>query len=390
MRIIGLMSGTSYDAIDVAAADLHIEDEVLQLDPLGALTLDFEPVTRAQLAAALPPHTTTAEAMCRIDTLVGHAFAAAAQQGIDHLCHRRADAVVSHGQTLYHWVDHGRVCGTLQLGNPAWIAERTSLPVVSDLRSRDVACGGQGAPLVSAFDALLLSPKTATRAALNIGGIANMTIVRPDGPPLAYDLGPGNALIDAATQALFDQPCDHGGRHAKQGSVRTDLLAALQDEPYYATPPPKTTGKELFHWQYVERRLATISPVAPADVVATLTELTARLIVDACTAQNVQEIVASGGGTHNPQLMARITTLAGKQRTVRQVDEYGIPTDAKEAYAFTVLGYLTLLGIPGAVPTCTGAQRAAVLGNITPGHAPLRLPKPSSTVPQRLAVAGRR
>ncbi len=260
MRVIGVMSGTSYDAIDVAAADLELRDDTVVLRPLGARSVPYADDVRARIAAGMPPAQTNYEQVCRLDTELGQVFADAAALGVSELCGGRADLVVSHGQTLYHWVDDGgRAQGTLQLGQPAWIAERTGLPVVADLRSRDVARGGNGAPLVSMFDVLLLGGTGGPRAALNLGGIANLTVVGGSAEPLAYDVGPANALIDAATSELCGEPFDAGGRRAARGHVHEALLAALLDEPYYAAPAPKSTGKELFHWDYVRDRLRTRS-----------------------------------------------------------------------------------------------------------------------------------
>ena len=169
------MSGTSFDAIDAAVADIELEGELLRLRPLGSLSAPYDDDLREELAAALPPAQTTLETVCRLDTLIGQAFAELAAEAIARF--GAVDLIVSHGQTLFHWVDGGRVRGTLQVGQPAWIAERTGVPVVSDLRSRDVAAGGQGAPLVSLLDALLLADRPGVPAALNLGGIANVTIL---------------------------------------------------------------------------------------------------------------------------------------------------------------------------------------------------------------------
>jgi len=196
VRVIGLMSGTSFDAIEVAAADLTAEDTDLTLRPLGSLSVPYAPGLTTAIADALPPATTTVGEMCALDTRIGQAFAEAAARGVDELGGGRADLVVSHGQTVFHWVEDGRVLGTLQIGQPAWIAERTGLPVVADLRTRDVAAGGQGAPLVSLFDTLLRSGDV-PRAALFLGGIAYVSVVAEGREPVAFDTGPANALLDA-------------------------------------------------------------------------------------------------------------------------------------------------------------------------------------------------
>ncbi|OIJ94816.1 anhydro-N-acetylmuramic acid kinase [Streptomyces colonosanans] len=388
MRVIGLMSGTSYDAIEAAAADLTLEGDTLVLRPLGALSLPYPEELRGCIEAVLPPAATTAEAVCRLDTGIGQAFAEAAVRADGELCSGTADLVVSHGQTVHHWVEDGAVRGTLQLGQPAWIAEATGLPVVSDLRSRDVAAGGQGAPLVSIVDTLLLRARPGVSAALNLGGIANVTVVAPGADPVAFDTGPANALIDAAvrhfTQGARDYDAD--GRGAARGRVRPGLLARLLDEPYYRRPAPKTTGKELFHLAYLKDALAAQPVPEPDDVLATLTRLTAVTVADACRAHDVTELVVSGGGARNPVLMRMLGEELADVRLLPS-DSLGLPSTAKEALAFAVLGFLTVHGLPATVPSCTGARHPSLLGSITPGRTPLRLPEPAAVPPRRLRIS---
>jgi anhydro-N-acetylmuramic acid kinase len=279
---------------------------------------------------------------------------------------------------VYHWVEGGQVHGTLQLGQPAWIAEATGRPVVSDFRPRDVAAGGQGAPLVSLVDVLWLRGRPGVPVALNLGGIANVTVAGASGDPVAFDTGPANALIDAAVvevtrgRAAYDED----GALAAAGRVHAPLLERLLSEPYYRLPPPKTTGKELFHAGRLRAALSGFEALAPEDVVATLTRLTARTVADAVRPLGATEVVASGGGTRNPALMAALRAELGGT-PLRTSDELGVPAAAKEAYAFAVLGFLTVHGLVGTVPACTGARGARVLGSLTPGNRPLRLPPPS-------------
>ncbi|MGK5446290.1 anhydro-N-acetylmuramic acid kinase [Streptomyces radiopugnans] len=369
MRVIGLMSGTSCDAIDAAAADLGIEGDTVVLTPLGDLECAFPGGLRRELLAALPPSSTTMAAVCRLDTLLGQALAAAADRADRELCAGEAELVVSHGQTCYHWTEDGRVRGTLQLGQPAWIAERTGRTVVSDLRPRDVAAGGQGAPLVSALDVLWLRGRPGAPVALNLGGIANITVAHGAHGPLAYDTGPANVLLDTAVRELTGGRADHDadGALAAAGTVCRPLLDRLLAEPYYARPAPKTTGRELFNAAYLRTALAGFGHLPAEDVLATLTELTARTVADAVRATGGTEVVASGGGTRNPVLLARLA-LALDGVPVRVSDELGLPSGAKEAYAFALLGFLTALGLPGTVPACTGARHARVLGSVTPGR----------------------
>ncbi|GAA3050234.1 anhydro-N-acetylmuramic acid kinase [Streptomyces glomeratus] len=388
MRVIGLMSGTSYDAIEAAATDLTLDGDTLHMRPLGHLTVPYPDELRGLIAATLPPAPTTTQAVCALDTGIGQAFAGAAGRALSELCDGTADLVVSHGQTMHHWVEDGTVRGTLQLGRPAWIAEATGLPVVSDLRSRDVAAGGQGAPLVGMTDTLLLRGLPGVPAALNLGGIANVTVLAPGTEPLAFDTGPANALLDAAVRHFTEGAAayDEDGRRAGAGRVIPDLLTALLDDPYYGRPAPKSTGKEHFHLPYLLRALAAVPTPEPDDVLATLTRLTAVTVADSCRAHGVTSLVVSGGGLRNPVLMRMIAEeLPGVE--LRPSDELGLPSDAKEALAFAVLGFLTVHGLPGAIPSGTGARRAALLGSITPGLSPLRLPEPAARPPRLLRIA---
>ncbi|MEU7281082.1 anhydro-N-acetylmuramic acid kinase [Streptomyces sp. NPDC045431] len=391
MRVIGMMSGTSYDAVDAAAADLALDGDAVVLRPLGMVSAGYDEGLRAALAAALPPAATTMKDVCALDTRIGQAFASLAVRACRELCGGRAELVVSHGQTVHHWVEGGRVCGTLQLGEPAWIAEATGLPVVSGLRTRDVAAGGQGAPLVSLVDVLWLRGRPGVPVALNLGGIANLTVAAGPGAPLAFDTGPGNALIDAAAHHVTGGRLryDEDGALAARGAVDAELLRRLLAEPYYAAPPPKTTGKELFHLPYLLAALGGDGrgSLSPPDLLATVTELTARTVADAVRSAGATEVVVSGGGTRNPVLMARLRTALGGV-PVRDSDALGLPSAAKEAYAFAVLGFLTAHGLPGTVPACTGARHATVLGSLTPGRGGLWLPRvPAAAVPVRLRVS---
>ncbi|MFC8567981.1 anhydro-N-acetylmuramic acid kinase [Streptomyces sp. NPDC057245] len=389
MRVIGLMSGTSYDAVEAAAADLVLAGDVLWMRPLGHLSVPCPGHLRGLIADALPPSATTVRAVTELDTGVGQAFADVAVRAVRELCDGAADLVVSHGQTVCHWVEDGTVRGTLQLGRPAWIAEATGLPVVSDLRSADVAAGGQGAPLVAMTDVLALSALPGVPAALNLGGIANVTVVAPGTEPLAFDTGPANALMDAAVRHFTAGAAeyDEDGRRAAAGRVDPALLRVLLDEEYYRRPAPKSTGKELFHLPHLLEALAAAPVREPDDVLATLARLTAVTVADACRAHGVTRLVVSGGGAHNPVPMGMLAEeLPGVP--LDSSDVLGLPPDAKEALAFALLGFLTVNGLPGAVPSGTGARRAALLGSLTPGHAPLRLPEPAAAPPRLLRVTG--
>jgi anhydro-N-acetylmuramic acid kinase len=388
--VVGLSSGTSADGIDVAAARFALDGDLVLLTPLGHRTEPYPGDLREAIRAALPPAHTTMETVCRLDTRIGRAFADAALRAVGELAGGRADLVASHGQTLFHWADGATVHGTLQLGQPAWIAEATGLPVVSDLRTADVAAGGQGAPLASLLDALLLGARPEPTAALNLGGIANATVLRGGEAPLAFDTGPGNALLDAAARRVSGGRADFDADGALARSGRPDpaLLKHLLAEPYYRLPPPRTTGLELFGPGYLDAALRATGTPDDGDLMATLVELTAATVADALRPHGVVEVLASGGGTRNPVLMER---LADRLRPARLAafDALGLDSDAKEAYLFALIGFLTWHGLPGSVPSCTGARRAPVAGRLTPGASPLRLPEPAATVPARLRVEAR-
>lgn len=359
MRVLGLMSGTSHDGIDSAVVDWSLDGGVLTGRLLESGERPYTAELRARIVAALPPNEVGMGAVCALDTLIGQAFAEAAAAAAP------ADLVCSHGQTMFHWVAGERVMGTLQLGQPAWIAERTGLPVVSDVRVRDVAAGGNGAPLVSYLDLLLLNGIEGRSGALNLGGIANLTVREP---AIAYDTGPACALIDAAAP-----PYDRDGLLGAAGTIDAELLGELLAEPYYRREPPKTTGKELFTPDYVK------SDLPRADLVATLTALTAETVAAEIRRHRLDTVVVSGGGVRNPTLMGML-----RERTTATLvasDELGVPSDAKEAIAFSLFGWLTAHGLPATVPSCTGATGARILGTVTPGSGPLVLPEPLAEAP---------
>ena len=377
MRVLGMISGTSHDGIDVAVVNFTDGPGATLAGRIEyTASVPYPAGLRARLIAALPPGAVGFDVACELDTGIGQAFAAAAADAL--AAHAAAgggpaEVICSHGQTMFHWVRGTSALGTLQLGQPAWIAEATGLPVVSDMRAADVAAGGQGAPLVPLLDRALLEPLRARgerAGALNLGGIANLTVCAPAAEPVAWDIGPANALIDAVVTASPDIPnaFDRDGALAASGTVLGDLLAVLLSEPYYALPAPKSSGKELFHLGYVRDALrrAGVCPALP-DLAATLTELTAVTVADAVRAARISMLVASGGGVRNPVLMARLTALLPGVR-VAVSDELGVPSDAKEAVAFALIGWATLHGLPGNMPACTGAAGPRVLGRVTPGR----------------------
>jgi anhydro-N-acetylmuramic acid kinase len=302
---------------------------------------------------------------------LGEVFAAAVKRVIGEENIPDLDLIASHGQTIYHLVEPGRTRGTLQMGEPAVIAERTGITVAADFRPADMAAGGEGAPLVAHFDALFFGGDR-VRALQNIGGIANVTFVAPGMTPYAFDTGPGNALLDSAARLLYDEPCDRDGQHAAGGDVDEYLLSSLLAHPYFRRSPPKSTGRETFGDAFATEAIARgkESGSAGDDIMATLTALTAKSIAGAYRRfgpPGIEEVVLSGGGAHNPALVEAIRRrLPGV--AVRRHEEFGIPGDAKEAVAFALLGYETLLGLPGNLPACTGAAHPVILGKLVPGR----------------------
>jgi anhydro-N-acetylmuramic acid kinase len=362
------MSGTSHDAIDVAVADFTIFDETVALELRGFAEYPIPSDLDRRVAQAIRGDALDAFDLCRLDTDLGQAFADAAVATIADLA-GSADLIASHGQTIYHWEEKGRTLGSLQIGNPGWIAERTGVPVVSDFRVRDIAAGGNGAPLVSIFDVMLGRGRFDLPVAfLNLGGIANMTVVGGGRDPIAYDLGPANALIDAAVVLLTDgaHKFDMDGRRARAGTPHNGLLELLLSHDYYDIPPPKTTGKETFSVPYLLGVLDEFPGVPVNDVLATLTDHVASVVADEARRQGLSQVIASGGGINNPILIEWIVEKLGDIQYVT-IDTLGVPSDAKEAYAMALLGFLTVKGMTGTVPSCTGALHPTVLGSVTPG-----------------------
>ena len=351
MLVCGIMSGTSMDGLDAAVAEFEWDGGTVAMSPLRHIERPWQDEVRARLHAALGP--TTAGELCELDQLIGQASAELAAELLP------AALVVSHGQTVHHWVQDGEAKGTLQLGQPAWIVEATGLPVISDVRARDIAAGGHGAPLAGILDDLWLRGEH-TRAALNLGGIANVTIVRRGHPPLAFDTGPANCLLDEAARRTTGQPSDTDGRLAARGTPDAALLQRLLDDPYYALAPPKSTGREHFY-------LRDLPDLAPEDLLATLTELTAITVTDALAPYAPTEVVASGGGVRNPVLLAALD----RRLPLTVSDDRGLPAQAKEAYLMALIGFLAW----HQVPLLTGPH---VLGRISPGDAPLMLPPPAA------------
>ncbi|TWH05500.1 MULTISPECIES: anhydro-N-acetylmuramic acid kinase [Pseudoxanthomonas] len=363
---LGLISGTSADGIDAALVEFPDGPATAGLRLVAAHTHPWEEAVRARLVAiGQGGEPQSLDELGRLDVQVGEAFAAAAlallrQAGV---APAQVAAIGSHGQTLRHR-PHGPAPFTLQVGDGAVIAERTGIATVCDFRRRDVAAGGQGAPLVPAFHAALLHSPAEDRAVLNLGGIGNYTLLPRAGAIRGFDTGPANALLDAWCLRHTGAAFDAGGAFAASGSVDQALLARLLDEPWFALPPPKSTGREQFHLEWVEARLRG---EAAADVQATLLELTAATVADALQAHQpgTARVLVCGGGVRNPVLMARLGARL-PQVAVESTAAYGLDPDFVEAMAFAWLARETLAGRPGNLAAVTGARGPRVLGVVHP------------------------
>ncbi|MGG7463543.1 anhydro-N-acetylmuramic acid kinase [Plantibacter sp. YIM 135347] len=389
MRVLGMISGTSHDGIDAAIVDFDLIDGRLTGTVEFTDSTPYPDELRSRLVAALPPAPTTFAEVCELDTLIGQAFAGAAADAI--AAAGDVDLVVTHGQTVFHWVDGGHALGTLQIGQPAWIAERTGAPVLSDVRIRDITAGGHGAPLISYMDELLLADVEGTPAALNLGGISNITIVSPDRGLSAYDIGPANALIDSVIVSTGANSLgyDEDGRIAASGTIDDTLLAVLLADPYYAIQAPKSTGKEHFHGSYIDDAIAEAGTAPePADLIATLTELTVRTVAADVAAAGVTTLVVSGGGCRNPVLLGGLRAALPEVDVVLS-DSFGAPADDKEAIAFALIGWCSAHGLAGTTIAGTGAREPRILGTFTPGAGPLSLPTPLTEQPRSLALQSR-
>jgi len=360
---VGLMSGTSMDGIDAALVRLGNG----QCDTIATAHYPYpKDLRQALTVASREPHTTTVDTIGDLDHWVGLCFSDATNTLLEAARTQPAAvrAIGSHGQTLRHR-PHAERPFTLQIGDPNIIANRTGITTIADFRRRDLAAGGEGAPLTPAFHQWLFADKSVSRVVLNIGGIANITVLPGNGGEVSgFDTGPGNGLMDAWTQQEQNRPFDDGGVWARSGEVHLDLLSRMQADPYFSLQPPKSTGFEHFNLDWLVQH-ASGGAIAAADIQATLLALTARTIANAIEqhAAAVDEILVCGGGIHNMSLMDNLQLLLDPIKCLSTA-EYGLNPDWVEAVAFAWLARQTLLQQPGNLPTVTGAGAPQVLGGI--------------------------
>jgi anhydro-N-acetylmuramic acid kinase len=401
LRVAGLMSGTSADGVDAAIVDIRgREVRVLAFE-----TYPYRAALQREILRLCRPESARVDEICHYNVVLGEVFA----EAVIKLCRKSAirvdslDLIGSHGQTIFHNPKGGRYAGrvvrsTLQIGEPSVIAQRTGITTVADFRPRDMAAGGEGAPLVPYADHILFGDERLCRAVQNIGGIANVTFLparrvcrahllsqkhypkgkvctaHPTGDILAFDTGPGNMVIDGVMRLITKggRRYDRGGAMAAKGTVHEKLLAAMLRHPFLRRRPPKSTGREQFGQQYCEWLYDTgrKEGLMPEDVAATATAFTAASIASAYRKflpRMPEEMILCGGGTRNATLVRMLQQrLAGVR--IRTTDEFGIDVDAKEAVSFAILAYATIQGVPNNVPRATGASEPVVLGKIVPGR----------------------
>jgi anhydro-N-acetylmuramic acid kinase len=375
MRIAGLMSGTSADGVDVAIID--IDNEKVNVQAFDTFAYSDE-LRRSVLGLCIG---STAD-VCHFNFVIGEVFA----EAVIKLCKKSGiglktiDLVGSHGQTIYHNPKGRRfgkkvICSTLQIGEPAIIAERTGITTVADFRPRDMAAGGEGAPLVPFADYFLFRGKRRSRAIQNIGGIANVTYLPAGCLPediIAFDTGPGNMIIDGIVSIISEgkQKFDREGKIAAKGEVDKAVLDDILRHPYFGRRPPKSTGREEFGEQYCKllyQRMKKKVKLAE-NILATATAFTAQSIVGAYRKflpRMPDEVILCGGGAHNKTLVRMLRQGLGESKILFS-DDFGINSDAKEAISFAILAYATIKGLPNNIPGATGAKRQAILGKIIP------------------------
>lgn len=376
--VVGLMSGTSLDGLDAALVKIDGCGLESKVQLLHFLTIPYSEEIQTEIHNALSPESSSSQQICSLNFKLGQISADAvitvckeADFSLENL-----DLIGSHGQTIYHQpsTEGSFIPSTLQIGEPAVIAHQTHTTVVSNFRTRDMAAGGQGAPLVPYTELILYGSKDKSRLLQNIGGIGNVTVLPKRAQiddVFAFDTGPGNMMIDSLCQKFFGLPYDPGGEIANSGVVNDALLEECMKIPFVNSAPPKSTGRELFGSSLVDKLIQKFPLIQPKDFVTTMTMFTAKSIAlnykkYIFPKMQIDEVIVGGGGSYNHALMDMLKAeLTGHCRVLRQED-IGHSSEAKEAIAFAILANETMNHIPSNVPAATGAKHRVILGNITP------------------------
>jgi anhydro-N-acetylmuramic acid kinase len=393
MLVAGVMSGTSADGVDIAicrVSPARDGSSTPRVKLLGHVGLTYPKTVRAAVLQAMDANAISVAELSRLNWRLGEIYADAIEKAQTHVGLKVA-LVGCHGQTVYHQGAAERYLGktlraTWQMGEPAIVAERLRVPVVSDLRPADIAAGGQGAPLVPMLDYCMFRSTKVSRVLQNLGGIGNLTAIPAEAgidAMMAFDTGPGNMVIDACMRRLYEREFDRGGAVARTGEVLHGVVKQLLEAKYFTSLPPKSCGREQFGETFVSRFVAMCRKAArnvrDEDVIATATALTAASIADAyrrfvwrhvglAAPLSRVEFVVAGGGAKNATLMGMLRDgLEPLGVKVRLMEELGVPAQAKEAVAFALLAWLSWNGLPGNIPAATGAQRAVVLGKVSHG-----------------------
>lgn len=355
---IGLMSGTSMDGVDAILARFDSDRPAV----INACHKPYPQGLLKQLQSAASGEPLTAQAWLTLDQQVGELFASAALETLGDTPPGEVTAIGSHGQTLWHQ-PHSKHPSSWQAGDANVIAAQTGIPTVADFRRMDIAFGGQGAPLTPAFHAAMLSHPEERTVVLNLGGIANVTVLNPSTAVLGYDTGPANCLLDSHSRLALGKAYDENGNWAASGAIHEGLLELMLQDPYFLQAAPKSTGPETFNWNWVTR-LTEQQPCAGADLQATLAALTAHSITQAIQAGSPQRVIACGGGIHNQYLMQQLEQALSNGTALETTADHGIDPQQVEALAFAWLAKQRMEGKPGNLPAATGASRPCLLGAI--------------------------
>lgn len=390
LTVMGLNSGTSMDGVDAAlfrfiplrssgGGNGHSVPLRLDIEMIDSMLYPIPWALRQKMQDMIAGKSVSLDELTRLNVAIGEIFARAALALMEQtsMSSNEVDLIGSHGQTIWHAPQNQvfagiETHGTLQLGDPCIIAARTGVAVVGDFRTRDMAQGGQGAPLVSFADEVLFGGEAEPVGILNIGGIANITVLDSHGQGImAFDTGPGNMLIDRLVELLFEKPFDEGGAIAASGTVDKEWIRAILQQPYFQQKPPKTTGRELFSFAFADELAEEGKKrgLSQADIVATVTALTPAAIVDAYKhfiepQVTLNTLVLGGGGAENAVITKGLIDLWPQKLKLKRHEDYGVSTKFKEALLFALLAYTTHFGIPNNVPRCTGAKERVCLGKI--------------------------